>query len=65
MGGSSTYLSFVRSDPWQSPSNERSIGPMTDKKDLWRSALIVAFAARAMAAEFPNPYATNADARSH
>jgi hypothetical protein len=38
---------------------------ITMKKLFLAVALVVAFAAPAMAGQFPNLYATNADARSH
>jgi len=69
--GSGDYLSLVRSGPWPTGSNfERKINrPRIDRRTPMKKlflavALVVAFAAPAMAGhQFPNPYATNVDAR--
>ena len=69
--GSSDYLSLVRSAHGQLVATidrqaTNRIDKRTPMKKLFLAvALVVAFAAPAMAGEFPNLYATNADAMSH
>jgi hypothetical protein len=66
--GWSDYLSFV-GRTWPS-GRTRDQPAKTDrrtpiKKIVLAVALVLAFAAPAVAGQFPNLYATNADARSH